>query len=107
MNTLESKYDLTIPLVEYQGGPYSMKLLQFWKEAGEGGICKRCGTILEMYWGGVECPKCEREYKKHLGCKCNGTGVCPDCINAGILDDENKRCEDVCSTLCPVCNPDD
>ena len=90
-----------------QIGPFASRLLAAWREAGIGGPCARCRTTLEEGWCGAECPCCEREYQEAKGCRCGGTGICPECLAAGmsLLSRSPKRCPD-CDSLCPVCCPD-
>lgn len=89
-------------------GPLGRELLAAWEAAGVGGACARCDTVLVEGWVGAECPTCYRAYQEAHGCKCGGTGLCPDCAAAGATPEtRSPKCEPNCSTLCPVCDPDD
>ena len=90
-------------------GPFHPDLIAGWRAAGVGGKCPRCGDEIVEFWGGLECPTCEREYQAANGCRCGGDNLCPDCMAAGATEKTRGevKCQPGCSTLCPVCSPDD
>ncbi len=100
-----------ILMIDGNVGPFHPDLLAAWGAAGIGAPCARCGSKLEeMGWGfGPICPSCERERYVTLGCECGGLNLCPDCQKAGATEATrgDVKCEPDCSSLCPVCSPDD
>ena len=72
--------------------------------------CPKRDCDMEEAWGCLlDCPKCDREHQESIGCKCGGTMICPECLAVGATDENGRKpkCEPDCSTLCPVCVPDD
>lgn len=91
-------------------GPIAPYLIDGWRVRGEGGSCPRCGTKIEAFvYEGCACPACLREHQEAKGCRCEGSNLCPDCRAAGATERTRGevRCTPDCSTLCPVCSPDD
>ncbi len=90
-------------------GPVHPDLVASWDSSSAGSPCARCAAILEDELAGLECPGCMREYAAARGCKCAGTNLCPACIEHGATPSTRGIvvCEPGCSTLCPVCTPDD
>ena len=91
-------------------GPIAPYLIDGWWVRGEGGSCPRCGTKIEEYvYMGCACPACLREYQEVKGCRCGGSNLCSDCRAAGATEwtRGEVRCTPDCSTLCPICSPDD
>jgi len=70
--------------------------------------CPSHDVLLVDSYGGLVCEKCYREHAVKNGCRCDGTLICPACSGAG-LDPATRepKCSPECSTLCPVCIPDD
>ena len=75
----------------------------------QGMNCPKHNVAMVLGYGQYVCEPCEREAMLATGCRCDGTLVCPECIEAGIdtRTREGPRCREGCSTLCPVCIPDD
>jgi hypothetical protein len=90
-------------------GPVHPDLVASWDSSTAGAPCIRCGDKLELELTGLECPTCMREYAAARGCKCAGTNLCPECMARGATPSTRGVvvCEPGCSTLCPVCTPDD
>jgi hypothetical protein len=90
-------------------GPFHPDLLAAWNALGEGAACPRCGATLEEGWCGPTCATCARARRVALGCRCGGSNLCPECQAVGATEATRGeiRCEAHCSTLCPVCSPDD
>lgn len=89
-----------------QGAEIRRAMAKFGEETGR---CAKHGTALVMGWQGLECETCERDFMVSRGCKCGGTNLCADCQAAGATEATRGtiRCEPACSSLCPVCCPDD
>ena len=96
-------------LIDGEVGPFHRDLIVGWIKNGIGGKCPRCDDEIYSCWGLPSCWTCERARLTALGCQCNGLNLCPKCQDLGATEKTRGeiKCEKECSTLCPICSPDD